>query len=195
MKNFLALISILIFLMFSCTTNPENDISIENYMPLAIGNTWRYESIYDTNTVYIITITDEHIVNGNVVWEATFFYDGDVVPHYYTYKDGELRHWFNGINNSQHYFVELKEPLEIGNKWATDTILSSPQNEDTLRVTDIGLSVTVEAGSFDNCIKIESKFGVDGGVMLLDGIYAPDIGMITERSGGDIMELVWYDVK
>jgi len=189
------IIPLLILLLIACQSNtaPEDipEYTVENYFPLEIGNTWNwiYKALIelDTFVLYEIKIDSSYIWNGKTVYETITTYWQrtrqiiECTP-YYNYYDGGIYEWeCEKPSNDGSYFLRIKEPLETGNEWGR----SSDADDQRLEITEIGISRSVEAGNFDDCIKVE-LVGSDQ-----YWIYAPDVGLIETNT----KELWDYEVK
>ena len=173
MKKFIPVLILIIACELS--TAPEVTYTVEDYFPLAVGNTWIYTEGGELDTV---RLTGSFNQDGKQVYR-----DGLTAPHYYNYDNGKLIHWiYEHPSDTGYYWVEIAEPIEVGHEWQWTAF---PMYIDTLQITAIDLTVTVGAGRFENCIKIEIP---DEN---LYWIYAPDVGLIESYRA----ELTSYEVE
>jgi len=191
------LILVLILLLIVCQSStapedtPEYTHTVEDCFPLAIGNTWKWiDKTYlerDTFPLFEIKIDSSYMWDGKTVYETITSYliitrQIEEYTLYYNYYDGGIYEWEGEEpSNDGSYLLRIKEPLEVGNEWGR----SSNDDEERLEITEIGISRSVEAGNFDDCIKVElvgsEKYW----------IYAPDVGLIET----ECQELWGYEVK
>jgi len=151
-KSFLSLIIFLIFLIFSCTTNPEDDLSIENYMPLAVGNSWTYEDRQQSRHTWEIAYKDGSVYACSVQGTVT----------YWEIVDTEIHEWMKSNPNSPE--VILQEPLETGHKWPINAI---PFHI----IIETDFAITLFEKTYTNCIKVmddDSNYR----------IFSPNVGII-----------------
>jgi hypothetical protein len=116
--------------------------------------------------------------------------DSEYVIFYYIYVDENEGRWYYYLDDDTHWLL-LKFPLTSGKTWNFDLYGA------TYTATIIGEeSVTVPAGTFENCIKIEySEEGI-----VVDRIwFSADVGMvrvneITEDMSYMDMQLLSYNI-
>jgi hypothetical protein len=144
---------VLVLVLISCSqpTAPQLDeLSVERYFPLAIGNIWIYVDNYsDTLTIEVV---DNHIDQGITVWEVNV----GTVGFEYLCKDGELREIDKRDGGVD---ILLKEPLEDNASWDSEGY--------TVTITQTGFSYL----GFPNCIRTDWSFGDHQ-------IFSLDIGII-----------------
>jgi len=191
------LIPLFVLLLMSCQSStapedtPEYNYTVEDCFPLAIGNKWNWINKthleLDTFMLYEIKIDSSYIWDGKTVYETITGYlirTRQVIEWspYYNYYDGGIYEWeYEKPSNDGSYLLRIKEPLEVGNEWGK----SREDDDQRLEITEVGISRSVEAGNFDDCIKIE-LVGSDQ-----YWIYAPDVGLIETNT----KELWDYEVK
>jgi len=207
------IILVFMLLLIACQSStapedtPENTYTVEDYFPLAIGNAWVYPRYLDQRTVFFVLD-----INSSYTWEGKTVYDGymsvysggypeltkfdqsktsirqieDHFQHYYIYDDGSIKKWTaHKPSDSTTGQRLIKEPLEVGNEWGR----SSDDDEERLKITEVGISKSVEAGNFNDCIKVE-LVGSDK-----YWIYAPNVGLIETEYGELREELRDYKVE
>lgn len=206
MKHFKKLLLILIFVLlifWGCegdeATGPDNvEMTIENYYPLAIDNSWSY---IDTTTGF----TWNPRITGSQEYEGTILYKIiDPVPSEYMsgawdntderfvgYKDNEVLSLFSIGEDTMVCVmydtigtVLLKEPLEVGTEWITmiwpwHFCNWEPMQMYTFYIEKTDMHVEVPAGSFSNCIKVDilEDNAFTGGYF----IFAPGVGLIKYK--------------
>jgi hypothetical protein len=177
MKNLL-LVLILIVIGCNNTTGPQStELTIEQYYPLNIGNTWTYEYYVEPWEGIMRTVS----ITNSYSWGNTIVYCID--DGYFTIAAGVLKEWHdNAPSDSSEWWALLQEPLEVGHKWLWTNI---PVYEDTLIIVSLNETIGVPAGLFENCIKVITKSNSRY------FIYAPDVGLVKS----DLMELIEYEVK
>ncbi len=180
MRYFKKLLLIPVLALFICvgcssdeTTGPANgEMTIENYMPLAVGNWWDYNTaawLQDT-TIVKMRITEDDTWNDKKIYKVDLYY---AYFNWLIYYESELRGYYGYPSDTTDYWVFLKEPIEVGNKWCSGTI----EQRDTFEIVEINKTIYVQAGIFENCIKISSTFNE-----VFD--YAPGVGIIREERHG-----------
>jgi hypothetical protein len=64
--------------------------------------------------------------------------------------------------------------------------------EDHSEVLEVGLTVTVPAGSFSNCIKTEDVNPLDAAAHVENKFYCPGVGFVKETAEGVVLELASF---
>lgn len=160
MRISLLLLSLLFVVTCSSVTEPGNpDKTLETYMPLAIGNRWVYEGSFKASNgeVYTWQSTWEIVDREENVYHCLI----DTKDRFFRISGGKLYSWHTP-DTGRCAPVWFEEPL--------------PEETST---------VTVPAGTFENCIVLE--VGEEGRYYTL----APDVGIIK----GEDKELIEYEVK
>lgn len=156
--------------------NPPADGSI--IMPLAIGNTWTYESTYvgvDDPETYTMTSTGVETVADVSV--TTVEYSG-MIPisiYYVYYRNNAGNLYFYGDMFEEYDTPDLlcKSTCSVGDSWYRSGV--------TWEVIATSESVTVPEGTYD-CIHMRDTVD-EGGGRVTDIWYAIGVGMI--KSVGD----------
>jgi len=90
-------------------------------------------------------------------------------------------------------FSFLSEPLEVANEWNVST---DPMYSGTANVENVGVSLSVAAEVFDNCIKVAWPTDEDYDCYF---IYAPGVGLVKnyhdEIYGNHTYELTSYTIS
>jgi len=149
-----------------------------------------YATTQQSQTTMRINGTDQHQTAGTVdILEASVD-DSPFIIVYYIFIDENEGRWYYALDDDTHWLL-LKFPLTSGKTWDFDLYGS------TVTAKIIGEeSVTVPAGTFKNCIKIEySQEGIVG-----DRIwFSADVGMvrineITEDMSYMDLQLLSYNI-
>jgi hypothetical protein len=131
------------------------------YFPLAVGNHWTYEATYlgERSTREV---------------ELVGFRDGSYVD-----RDGRaLRVDGEGLRDQTRYL--LHEPLVEGGTW---TSVVAPGSAEHYRVLSAGVPCKVPAGSFPDCIEVESRNRADPTRTLVNTItFAAGVGIVRVRT-------------
>ncbi|HEX9794309.1 MAG TPA: hypothetical protein VGC54_10035 [Planctomycetota bacterium] len=193
---------------FSTTvTNP--------YWPLVVGRTLTYEGqVADGLEVIVVTTLDETVevdgfecrvvqdtvtIDGERIedtrdfyaqrWNGDVWYFGEVVLNY---EDGFLDNlhgaWRTGKDDAE-AGITMPATVIPGAIFRQEFLIG--QAEDVSRMLETGLTVTVPAGTFHDCIKTEEWTPVEPGVFAHKW-YAPGVGLIRELelATGEVVELV-----
>jgi len=181
------------------TTGPDNgDMSIENYMPLAVGNSWTHRYIDDNSLVipdHIDTGYSTRVIDESFSWRNYTVYKKHMVGSqgifYWLYVNGETHtYYYEEPSDTGYYFIFLSEPLEVGNEWIVST---DPMSSNTARIENVNVGISVPAGIFNNCIRV--KWPGDNAY----DIYAPGVGLIKsyyeDATGSSTEELTEYIIN
>lgn len=130
---------------------------LEMYYPLAIDNEWTYRGEYLGKKV-------ERTIKIIKQEEGVFIDSGG----------GKLRFDSRGLRDDKRYL--LKVPLHETNKWVS---IPSPVAAEQYRYERIHFSDTVPAGTFEDCVSVESSIDVDQSQRMTNIVtYAKGIGII-----------------
>jgi hypothetical protein len=159
------------------TTGPGDDeMTVENYFPLAVGNWWQYDldpDASDTATV-LIRLTEDEIWNERRIYKVDFRY---TFFKWLTYYDEEVRGYYSYPSDTTTFIVCLKEPIEEGNKWGERYSIAL-EWIDTLEITRVGHTIYTQAGLFENCVEISHKEDTNY-FPVFD--FAPGVGIVREH--------------
>ena len=142
-------------------TAPRPPSAAARYFPLAVGNRWTYEATYlgERSTREV---------------ELVGFRDGS-----YLDKEGRaLRVDSEGLRDQTRYL--LHEPLVAGGTW---TSVVAPGSAEHYRVVSVGAPCTAPAGSFPDCIEVESRNRADPKRTLVNTVtFAAGVGIVRVRT-------------
>lgn len=181
-----ALTIAIIFITHCDKEEGEQVIIMENYWPLTIGNNWRYHRI--GAQYWKEVITESYVWAGNTVYKLE---RDSIGPEesWLVYMNGELRSYYNEAPPcTVTPAIMLKEPIVEGKEWFLapgDTTLG------TGVIEDLNASVTVPAGTFDQCLKVIYQTQSWTGAIW----FAPGVGWV--QSGPEVSpedELIEYFV-
>ena len=152
-----------------------------DYYPLNVGNRWVYnlDTVEVVNETYTFTDgTGQRINNWSLVCaeEDAFIAEsqhGIEVYGLYDVQDGQ----YYGISDLdvQPPFILLEKEMEVGDSW----VMNSVGGDFSFTFTFTGLeTVTVPAGTFTDCLKLE--FSMDEDLTYYMGVYyyAKDVGIV-----------------
>jgi hypothetical protein len=195
---------------------PEEAAAAPNpYMPLVPGTTYRYEGeTEDGPEVVVVEVTDETreilgvtcVVVRDTVWvddelvedtrdwfaqdsEGNVWYFGELSVEY---EDGEIAalegSWEAGTDSAKPGIV-MKASPEVDDVYRQEFLLG--EAEDAAEVLSLSESVSVSAGTFDNCLMTGEFTPLEPDVYE-NKYYAPGVGMVLEvnTETGERVELV-----
>lgn len=163
------------------------------YYPLAVGNRWTYslQPAPPDTPPQEAKILDKD--------GAGFFVDN---------HGGKLAPRTDGIFDGLQGRYLLQEPVTVGHEWIA---VPTATDVEKFKITSVDTALTVAAGSFSDCVVVESKgpqvnpLTKQKGIFTMTATYAPGVGLVllTQRfqpeGEADVvvgkMELVSYDVK
>jgi hypothetical protein len=152
----------MLFCLAACAHAPAGRSAavspVAEYYPLAVGNTWSYEVelLGAPPERHDITITKEEQgrftdSTGNVL----------TIDNY-------------GIRDEKRYL--LRTPIEVGTKWNNVVSVSSYEQ---YAIVEAGQACDAPAGTFTNCVVVESRNKSDGEKTLVNTLtFAPKVGLI-----------------
>jgi hypothetical protein len=127
------------------------------YMPLAVGNTWVYERghLGASGEDRVEIIREE---NG-------FFLDN---------RGNALQVDAYGVRDPRRYL--LRHPIESGREWTTVVSVSSTER---YRILDAGITCEAPAGTFQDCVRVESQNRIDTERTLVNEVtFARGVGIV-----------------
>jgi hypothetical protein len=128
------------------------------YMPLAVGNTWVYQRGH-------LGAEGEERVE-IVREEGGFFVDN---------RGNGLQIDAFGLRDPKRYL--LRHPIEAGREWTTVVSVSSMER---YRIVDAGSSCDAPAGTFQRCVRVESRNRIDADRTLVNEMtFAPGVGIVN----------------
>ncbi len=139
---------------------PPRGLGPDDYYPLAVGNEWVYADRSPQlgregrRRVRIVART------------ADGYYRDD--------ERGELRADPDCLHDRLRRL--LCRPFEVGNAWASVVSVSSTERYE---IAAVGETVTVPAGTFENCIRVRARNRAGPGAEhVLETTYAPGVGVV-----------------
>jgi len=162
--------------------NKEDKVAVGAYYPLAVGNQWEYEGIgneYASYTQKVVYSKDDKyqvmVDNGGTVSANIYVLSDESLIRTYSeaevYDDKNILDEKENMNN-----IMIKAPIEIGTKWESQG--------DQCEITDINATVTVPAGTFENCIVIKETYNETGA--FTNYYYCKGVGLVkSEYIDGD----------
>jgi hypothetical protein len=155
---------------------------VAEYYPLAVGNTWSYEGT---------------MLGGPAKFDIAI--ESEDQGKFTDTQKNVLRVDNYGIRDEKRYL--LRTPLEVGTKWNNVVSISSYEQ---YQIIEAGQDCTAPAGSFKDCVVVESRNKDEGERLLIATLtFAPKVGVIRietvlEESGKRIpqskIELTKYQV-
>jgi hypothetical protein len=137
---------------------PSSQADASEYMPLAVGNSWVYRRGHlGAEAEERVEIVRE---------EGGFFVDN---------RGNGLQIDAFGLRDSKRYL--LRHPIEPGREWTNVVSVSSMER---YKIVDAGFSCEAPAGSFQRCVRVESKNRIDGDRTLVNEMtFAPGVGIVN----------------
>lgn len=154
----------------------------KNYFPLTEGNTWNYRivtkmtigdsTISDTGSVKTEITVKTALNNGTEVFEQVMTSDMSSDTSYVQETDDYILSYDDKADTAPDTLISL--PLEEGKTWTISKDLSYTQTAKAIGKE----SVTVPAGTYDDCWKIADIYS-DSAFSETSFVYlAPDVGLI-----------------
>lgn len=148
-------------LLLACAHSKEERVreirQMAEYYPLAVGNSWTYDIEFlgqkDKQEISIVKEEKGRFTDsaGNVLLVDTY-----------------------GIRDEKRYL--LRTPLEVGTKWNNVVSVSSYEQ---YQIVEAGQDCVVPAGTFKNCVVVESRNKSDGEKTLVNTLtFAPRVGLV-----------------
>jgi hypothetical protein len=131
--------------------------SAKQLFPLAVGNRWTYRSTFlGASQELTVSIVSE---------DEGIFVDS---------RGLRFRVSREGLRDEQRYL--LRDPISVGKKWSA--VIDIRQTE-SYRVTEVGAAVTVPAGQFRGCVRVEATSAeTPSHVSIAEQTYCPDVGLV-----------------
>ena len=152
--------------------------SAQDYYPLAVGNRWTYDINFlgdrREHSVEIIALRDGYYIDNE---GAQLTVDG------------------LGVRDQKRYL--LRDPILLGSAWTNVVSASSIEH---YRIADLGAPCRVPAGTFQNCIRVESRNRKDEQRTLVNEMtFAPAVGIVrielTLESSGKRVPQSLFELK
>lgn len=160
MKSTIKLLTLLTLMITGCSksTGPDSSEAALKYLPLEVGNMWKYRVlVFDStanpkldSSTTLREITGSFNWQGITVYEELSITDSDSLYNYLLYREGEIRRYPVQPQDTNFYYLILEDPIEPGNIWN----YKSGNADDSLYITSVNTNTLVPAGFFENCIKI-----------------------------------------
>lgn len=167
-----------------------------DYFPLQVGNSWTYSPSYGDKGDRVDTIVGTETVSGTFtyIWNRQEAPDDNYNEKRWLAKDGSYlkvyKIWGNEGPISTPIVISppwnmLKLNAVVGDTWEFEIDIASIHYKATYYVRSTTDSVTVAAGSFNNCIRVQELSEVtESGATEYEyeeTIYAPDVGPISYK--------------
>ncbi|MGO8970173.1 MAG: hypothetical protein ACLQDQ_11465 [Myxococcaceae bacterium] len=135
--------------------------SAARYFPLAVGNRWSYRATTGgSNAVEVVEIRGVQ--------------DGQ-----YSDNKGRLL-WVSPDGLRDQSRVILRSPVETGRSW---TVVLGPDSMEHWRINSVGTPCNAPAGSFPDCVQVESRVSPAQDVQLVNRItFAAGVGVVSIRT-------------
>ena len=183
--------------------------------PLPVGGTWVYEAdtpdglerdevtvLAETRTVWGATtrvVRDAVSVDGELAEDTLDWYAQDASGHVWymgeetaEYENGEVvttaGSWETGVGGALPGVIMLAQPA-VGDVYRQEYL--ADEAEDVGEIIELGLSITVPAGSFTGCMKTRDRSAIDPD---LDEFkyYCPGVGNVLVEEPDARVELISY---
>ena len=167
----------------------ENGGSLADYLPLQVGNWWKYERVFweESGYTFVDTFTETVVEQDTVLGGKLAFRleeDEGVDEEWMVVFNDELRLYEEMPEQYSDYYVFLKLPIQVGNKW--NYYPGYPLQAEIVSTT---ATLNVPAGTFNNCIHVrvppyfnawfvEKKGGIQWSNCDLDSTYGEDDKLI-----------------
>jgi len=154
------------------------------YYPLQVGNEWRYRvKLLGESSTQTISILDQ--VDG---WFRDSTGERFRVDRY-------------GLRTPERYL--LKGPIARGTRWSVVLSINSTEHYE---ISAVGVGVSVPAGNFRACLRVEGRNRVDERTTFFkEDTYCPTVGLVRVRTWVDVagtgqvpqaeIELTSYSLK
>ena len=163
---------------------PATDASTPTaiYCPLAVGDSWTLQ-FTGLSYTQVEQITGTNL-SGGVTWyiqEDTTETTPVTTVTAYDRNDAQGTLSYGPLPDTTPRYG-IKVPLTQGNTWTTP---GGPRT-----ITQVGVTTTVPAGTFDNCLVVTQTIDSDPGLSILNW-YAPDKGRVRQESwkNGELVDL------
>lgn len=141
----------------SSASSDEPALRVADLYPLAVGNTWTYDSI-----------------SGGVAAKVTIRILNESGGYFVDSAGGALRVDAFGLRDPKRYL--LREPLVAGTRW---TSVQSLQSTEQYQITEAGRPCTVPAGTFARCVRVSATNKSDAQRTLISTwTYAEGVGLV-----------------
>lgn len=143
----------------------KGGVSLEQMMPLAIGNRWTFETAFQGQA-------QADLVVAIVGRDGEYFVDDRPVAAHYRIDAEGLR------DGAKRYL--LKAPLREGTEWMSVADLMTVEH---YRIAAVGERVAVPAGVFADCVRVGMQVQIDAARKMTNEMtFAPGVGIIEIRA-------------
>jgi hypothetical protein len=162
----------------------------ETYFPLKPGLTWTYKIISDkhpTKTISITNMPSREINNLKLTPRkteagggSTYYLIGSDDKGIYRYGEQKSEKSEPIIDDPRDYYI--KTPVSLGTTWDTKAKFGGEDLTINLTIESLNDSMTVPAGSYQDCLKIKHTSGAqkNGSGLSVEAYewYAPNVGLV-----------------
>jgi len=155
----------------------EEKVSVADYYPLAVGNQWEYEGVgnefasytqkvlYSKGNKYQVMIDNGGTVSANIY----VLNDESLVRIYSEAEVYDEKNVLDQEGNMED--IIIKAPIEVGTKWESQG--------NSCEITDVDATVTVPAGTFDNCLVVKVTYKESGAYS--NFYYCKGVGLVKSE--------------
>lgn len=141
----------------STTQAITKELTASDFYPLAVGNRWVYDSNMlgekGTDEIKLVREAEGFIVDSN---------------------DSKLAADAYGVRDDKRYL--LRNPVALGTRWTNVVSVSSVERYE---IISAGQPCDAPAGSFENCVVVQSKNRVKAGLdLVMEMTFAPKVGIV-----------------
>jgi hypothetical protein len=177
LKIKLAIATIITSLLFVSFSENDNAVGTNNapFAFIEVGNEWVY-GMYNKDNELLGEAKFKIVSGSDGCFETNFSESYDS----YWYADDNL--WKTHSNeHGEGGYVALYKDTYIGQKWEV-------MGKYEMKVVSVSETISVPAGSFDMCIKVEMTYK-DGGSMFQNWWFCKDFGIIKRETLNGSMQL------
>ena len=205
MSRIFAFSAILGFLFLAaCGNGTTGPSELSDWVPLTVNNWWltytagsfvntngdtvaTWTGTFDTRITDVVQHTGGFSVYKERVWtnittltpDTTYNY-ADTLYSYFQRTDEELRCYDDTVTTE--YDIWLKYPVTLGETW-----MKSDSSQAELEVTSLSTTVTVPAGTFDNCIVVRETLQVGSSTSVTNHYYHRGVGQVQNVISSETM--------
>ena len=157
-------------------------IALPRYFPIRTGYTWTYIERVTTPLQVVllqrqVTLTVQHSYQDEHVAHWNFQSGATALPNvrYRMVQDGIQQAQLTNDTRYTPFVYLLKAPLVVGTTWPA-------LQGSTVRITAVGVSCTVPAGSFSQCVEtLQESEPTPENRITTQLRFAPDIGLVWQQ--------------
>jgi len=173
------------------TAAPAAEEDLTNFFPFETGNMWEFEGEGMEYASFVQTVVNRSgnkyqltIDNGGTIIANVIEVNKDSVVN--IYREGEAYDNANLLNRPSNLnIILLMTPLKKGTFWISE--------ENHYEITDTNATVTVPAGTFEDCIVVKETYKDQGDYMLF--YYKRGIGLVQSQFVSDGGEIITSKLK